>query len=90
MVKALDVFVAGLIVIGAVGALISGEPLIVVLLLTVGAASYLARRSARLDAQLASCALDVAQLRGELDSCEHELNDALRELARRDTEGGAR
>jgi len=90
LVKALDVIGAGLIAIGAVGAVISGEPLFVVLMVTIGAASYFARRSARLDAQLANCTLDVAQLRRELDACETERDDALRELARRDTEGGAR
>ena len=90
LVAALDVIGAGMIVIGTVGAIILGEPLVVALMFTVGVAALLARHSAARDAQLGDCALDVAQLRRELDSCEHELNDALRELASRDTEGGAR
>jgi len=88
LVKALDVIGAGLIAIGTVGAVISGEPLFVVVMLTIGAGSYFARRSARLDTQLANCTLDVAQLRRELDGCEHELDDALLELASRDTTEG--
>ena len=89
MVAALDVIGAGMNVIGTVGAIILGEPLVVALMFTVGVAALLARHSAARDAQLGDCALDVAQLRRELDSCETELDAALGELASRDTaEGG--
>jgi len=90
LMAALDVIGMGLIAIGAVGALIAGKPLFAALMLTIGAASYFARRSARLDTQLAHCTLDAAGLRHALDACETERNDALGELARRDVEGGAR
>ena len=76
LMAALDVIGMGLIAIGAVVALIAGEPLFAMLMLTIGAASYFARRSARLDVDLAHIRRELAKAKGE--------------LASRDTEGGAR
>ena len=90
LMSALNVIGMGLIATSAVGALIAGKPLFAVLMLTIVAASYFARRCSHLDAQLARCTLDAAGLRHALDACKTERNDALGELARRDTEGGAR
>jgi hypothetical protein len=90
LMSALNVIGMGLIATSAVGALILGEPLFAALMLTIGAASYFARRCSHLDTQLAHCTLDAAGLRHALDACKTERNDALGELARRDIEVGAR
>jgi len=76
LMAALDVIGMGLIAIGAVGGLILGEPLLVALMLTIASASYFARRCSHLDVDLAHVRRELAKAKGE--------------LARRDTEGGAR
>jgi len=84
----LDVAAVVLIAGTAVGGVLIGDPLFVALALILGVAARLARRCSRLDAERGDRALDLAQLRRELDACETELAQAYGELARRDTEGG--
>jgi len=61
----------------------------VALAVAIAVMSFCVRRVSKLAAELGDRALDVAQLRRELDSCETELDAALGELASRDTaEGG--
>jgi len=73
----------------AVAGVFIGEPLVVALAVAIAVMSFCVRRVSKLAAELGDRALDVAQLRRELDSCETELDAALGELASRDTaEGG--
>ena len=87
----LDVANVVLLAGAAVAAALLGELLLVALAVAIAAMSFCVRRVSKLAAELGDRALDVAQLRRELDSCETELAQALDELARRDiTEGGER
>jgi len=87
----LDAATVVLLAAVAVGGVLIGEPLFVAIALVIGVAALLARWWERAGVELANHALDVAQLRRELDSCETELAQALDELARRDiAEGGER
>jgi len=87
----LDVASVVLLAGAAVAAALLGELLLVALAVAIAVMSFCVRRVSKLAAELGDRALDVAQLRRELDSCETELAQALDELARRDiTEGGER
>ena len=87
----LDAATVVLLAAVAVGGVLIGEPLFVVIALVIGVAALLARWWERAGVELADHAFDAAQLRRELAACEAELAQALDELARRDiTEGGER